>query len=223
MRLIHFTDRRDQVYYFRIQIAVITSLIVFILLFRFWPNFEQSDQDLSERFSDEELINQDFVIAQQEVTVQRNAPPVPRPDVTVPDDEVVDVEYDLDLNGMDDGDLAPFAEDPGPAEIVGQPDQPPGVRRIVEPVTPSAARRDGLRVEVIVSYVVSETGEVEEAEIEDLRMFNEETGRYESVRETGYGFREITLRAARQWRFNPAMYQGEPVRSRTSHRFTFGS
>ena len=222
MRYIHSIDRRERAYYFRIQVAVIISLIVFILLFRYWPEFDSTDQELSDRFSVERIIDQDFVVAKQEVSVQRDSPPVPRPEETVPDDEVVDVAYDLELNGMGSDGLAPFPEDPGPAEVVDQPDQAPNVRRIVEPVTPADARRDGVRAEIIVSYIVSETGQVEEVKIEQLRIYNEETGRFESVGETGYGFREVTLRAARQWLFHPAMHQGEPVRSRATHRFTFG-
>ena len=76
---------------------------------------------------------------------------------------------------------------------------------------------------MIVRYIVSQNGEVEEVFIEEMRLYNPETGEFESVSETQYGFREITLRAAEQWLFHPATYQGNRVRSVARHRFTYGS
>lgn len=206
------------------QIAVICCLILFILLFRFWPADMGEDGVFNGQFDEERVIMSEFIETRQISAVERIAPAVPRVEVVVLEDEVVDVEFDLEVHAdSDDSGLAPFPVDTGPGEVVESPDRPPNVRRIVEPVTPPQARRDGVRVEVIVHYIVSENGEVEEVTIVEMRKYNPDTGTFETVSETEYGFREITLRAAEQWLFHPAEHQGRPVRSTARHRFTFGS
>ncbi len=199
-------------------------MLLFILLFRFWPVTEDGKDDRIGTFSENRIYDRDLIIASRDVAVQRDSPPVPRPVETPPEDEVMDVEYDLDPEGwVADTDLGPIEEQEEDAEWVGQPDRPPRVRRIVEPVMPSEARSDGVRMEIVVKYIVSGDGEVEQVSIVEMRKFNPETGRFEPVEETGYGFREVTLRAARQWLFHPAEHQGRTVRSETRHRFTFGN
>jgi len=221
---LHFNDKRYVAYYFRIQIAVICTLVLFILLFRYWPVNIGGERLLDGLFDEDQIIMPEFIETRQEVMAERVAPLVPRPDIVVPEDEVVDMDFDLDIQTAEnDTDFQPFPVESGPGEIVENPDRPPNVRRIVEPVTPPGARRDGVRVEVIVRYIVSQNGEVEEVFIEEMRLYNPETGEFESVSETQYGFREITLRAAEQWLFHPATYQGNRVRSVARHRFTYGS
>ncbi len=223
VRQLHFTDGRNSAYFFRIQIAVICSLILFIMLFRYWPAGVGENSLLNGQFDEDRIIMPEFIETRQQAMVERIAPLVPRPDVIAPDDEVVDMEFDLEITGVDtDAELGPIPLPKGPGEIVEHPDRPPNVRRIVEPVTPQQARRDGVRVEIVVHYVVSERGEVEEAVIDEMRRYNRQTGRFEVVADVGYGFREITLEAARQWLFHPAVYEGRPVRSTARHRFTFG-
>lgn len=224
MRHVHVVDGKDSAYFNRIQIAVICSLLLFIALFRLWPDGSGVDRRLDGRFDEDPLFMPKFIETRQQPSVERSAPRVPRPAVVVPDEEVVDVEFDLEITGLDvDVEIGPIPMPQGPGEVVAHPDRPPNVRRIVEPVTPQQARRDGIRVELVVRYVVSERGEVEEAEIDEIRIFNRETGLFEVVSDTGYGFREITLEAARQWLFTPAEHQGKPVRSTVRHRFTFGN
>ncbi len=224
VRQLHFNDKRNGAYNFRIQIAVICTLVLFILLFRFWPVHIGGERKLDGLFDEDQIIMPEFIETRQQAAVERVAPLVPRPQMVVPDEEVVDVEFDLEIAGLDaDLDLGPIPMPEGPGEIVENPDRPPNVRRIVEPVTPQQARRDGVRVEIVVRYVVSESGEVEEAEIDEMRKFNRQTGQYEVVSDAGYGFREITLEAAMQWLFHPASHEGRPVRSTARHRFTFGS
>ncbi len=229
LKYLYFIERRNKAYFLRVQISVICSLIFFILLFRLWPLHPDETRQPDHHFSHEKTLTPDMIEALQEVrVVDRSSPPVPRPGITAPSDEIVDMTYDLELEGTAPGiapgnTFGPFPKNEHEeAELVEHPDQPPRVRHIVEPVMPSQARRDGLRVEIEVLYIVSEKGEVEEVTIEEMQIFNPETGSFETVDETGYGFREITLRAARQWLFHPAQYEGQPVRSKTRQRFTFG-
>lgn len=194
------------------------------MLFRFWPVGDGNSRLEIVSFDEDRIVMPEFIETRQQAAVERVAPLVPRPEVVAPEDEVVDVEFDLEIAERDaDAGLGPIPMPEGPGDIVEHPDRPPNVRRIVEPVTPERARRDGVQVEVIVRYIVSENGEVEEAVIEEMRMYNRETGRFETVNETEYGFREITLRAAKEWLFHPAIYQDRPVRATTRHRFTFGN
>lgn len=225
MRHFHSIDQRNRVYFLRIQLAIICSLLLFILLFRFWPKSDNGEATLDDRFSEQQITGPELIMTSPEMTVERIAPPVPRPEVTVPDDEVVDMEYDLDLGDLSSDEMmGPIANgEESEPEVVEQPDRPPRVRRIVEPVMPSRARRDGVRAEIVVLFVVSSEGKVVETAIDEIRIFNEEKGVFETVSETDYGFREITLRAARQWLFHPAEQRGEQVRARTRHQFTFGS
>jgi len=194
------------------------------MLFRFWPVGDGDSRLEIVSFDEDRIVMPEFIETRQQAAVERVAPIVPRPEVVVPEDEVVDVEFDLEISERDmDAGLGPIPMPEGPGDIVEHPDRPPNVRRIVEPVTPQQARRDGVRIEIIVRYVVSESGEVEEADIHEMRKFNSETGRFETVEDAGYGLWEITLQAAEQWLFHPAMHDGRPVRSVAMHRFTFGS
>lgn len=216
-------EQRNRSYFIRIQTAIICSLLLFILLFRYWPGSWSNDKTLPNRFTGEVVITPEMIIASEQVTVEHIPPPVPRPENTLQEEEVRDMTYDLELDvsgGLEEP-LSYFEPDDD-NHVVEQPDQPPSVRRIVEPVMPPEARSEGIRVELEVLFTVSVEGMVEEATVTSLRLYNRHTGQFELVEETGYGFREIALRAARQWLFHPAQHEGEPVRSQTRHQFTFG-
>ncbi|MDG5767181.1 hypothetical protein QA596_06880 [Balneolales bacterium ANBcel1] len=217
--------QRNRSYLIRIQLAVIATLVLFIALFRFCPVMFDSERELDGRFDEERPLGFEYVETMQEVSALRSAPQVQRPRAALPHEEVVDMEYNLDLGDItrEGVPLAPFEEEETEVELVEEPDSRPVVRRIVEPVMPSDARRDNLYIEVEVLFIVSENGRVEEASIYEMRLLNRNTGRLEQVAETGYGFREIVLNAARQWEFQPARHRGEPVRSPTRHLFRFGS
>ncbi|MEX0681315.1 MAG: hypothetical protein WD097_08030 [Balneolales bacterium] len=217
-------ENRYRHYFIRIQIAIICSISFFILLFRFWPEKVYDDHRLFLQFSGEQQLTPEMIVASRQPAVERLAPTVPRL-ITVPDDEVVDAEFNLELFGMSSEiqDLEPFSENEGETELVENPDRPPNVRRIVEPVMPSEVRRNAVRIQIDVLFVVSAQGEVEEATIDEIRMYNPATRTFEIVADIGYGLKEATLNAAYQWLFYPARHQDQPVRSISRHRFTFGS
>lgn len=223
MKPVYNTELRNRRYRQRIQTALICTLLFFIAVFRYWPAAGPEDDLQVSRFSEDPLSGPELVFASRQVAVEHVPPVVPRAQTTRPEDEIVDVEIDLELEGFWNGaEWGPMARDPGRGPLVGQPDRPPRVRRIVEPVMPARARRDGVRLEIEIRFIVGADGEVEEVAIAAMRMFRAETGNYESVEETGYGFREITLRAASQWLFHPAQHEGDFVRSSALHSFTFG-
>jgi TonB family protein len=93
-----------------------------------------------------------------------------------------------------------------PPAVVAQEDAPPTeLERVVEPVAihrsapdyPSRELHRGLEGWVAMSYIVSETGEVKEAMIEDSSG-NE-------------GLENAALAAVREWRYEPATINGKPV------------
>ncbi|MDI6400913.1 hypothetical protein QLX67_02810 [Balneolaceae bacterium ANBcel3] len=204
------------------QIAVIGSLVVFILLFRLWPVSTSVYLDFDGNNHLMEDLDSRFLFTQQEPQVMRSAPPVPRPEAVHPDDEIVDEEFDLeadDFSWLEES--ATFESASGEGEIFNEPDRLPSVRRIVEPVMPSQARADELRAEVYVRFLVSDTGETEHVEIDEILVFHSESGTYIPTDDPGYNLTEVVLRAARQWQFQPAIHQGREVRSWARYRFTF--
>ena len=220
-----YRQQHKRFYFVRMQIAIICTLLFFIALFRYWPESEELDRSLAGRFEEERVLDRDFLETIGEVTIDRSAPPVPRPETTLPEDVVVDMEYDLELNvGEGEGvRLAPFVDERTEPELVEDPDHPPRVRRITEPVMPTAARQADVYVEIEVLFTISQEGEVIEASIYEMRLLNRSTGEMEQVSQTGYGFRDRVLRAAREWEFHPARHEGQPVRSTTRRSFQFGT
>ncbi|MDO8545307.1 MAG: energy transducer TonB [Opitutaceae bacterium] len=78
-------------------------------------------------------------------------------------------------------------------------DSPPKTRVQTTPVYPFEAKRDGRRGEVLVEFVVDETGRVVDPRV---------------VQSTDRVFEEATLRAVSKWRFEPGRRHGRVVRFR---------
>lgn len=91
---------------------------------------------------------------------------------------------------------------PGPAKIT-----PPGLVSRIPPLYPYAARRRGLEGWVEIRLAVDESGRVKQVEV--------------IKSEPKKVFEAAVIKAARQWRFNPALKQGQPVAAayRTVVRF----
>lgn len=220
----HDIEKRNSDYYLRMQIALVCALLLLIALFRFWP-FNPANHDRILAYFDEERIPElEWIRAASEVVVERAMPPVPRTESTLPRDEVVDMVYDLELDMDLFMDWAPLAEkklEEEEAPFVANPQRGASVRRIVEPVMPADARRDGIRVRLLVQFLVDSEGRVEEVDVVRMEKYNIDNGRFEEVESTGYGFREVVLAAARQWLFHPARHEEANVRSAARHSFTF--
>jgi protein TonB len=78
-------------------------------------------------------------------------------------------------------------------------DNTPRARSQVSPTYPAAERSAGITGEVVVEFVVDETGRVQQPRI---------------VRSTRAGFESATLRAVEKWRFEPGKKDGRAVRFR---------
>ncbi len=200
-------------------------LIVFIALVRLWPD------TIYEPTLEFETYEQDIAMLDEiEITRQETSPPPPpRPQMPnpVPDDEIIEdieIEFDVDLDLPD----LPLP-DPGfgtghtgdEERIVGNPQIPPTVVRIVEASAPEEVPDEYRgRLEMIVNFLVDTDGSVEEASVMEIRLYNED-GTYEELSYIQYGLMDAVLRAAMQWRFRPARQDGEVVKAFTRQRFNY--
>ncbi len=215
----------DEDYRNRVLSCIVGVLILFIAIVRLWPDVTY------EPVLDFETYEQDIVMLDDiEITRQATSPPPPpRPQMPnpVPDDEIIEeieIEFDMDLDLPD----LPLP-DPGfgtgqtgdEERIVGNPQIPPTVVRIVEASAPDEVPDEYRgRLEMIVNFLVDTDGSVEEVSIMEIRLYNDD-GTYEELPYVQYGLMDAVLRAAMQWRFRPARQDGEQVKAFTRQRFNY--
>lgn len=214
----------DKAYRNLILICVIVVQLSLIGLIRFWPDIEYTPS-LEFEITDQELVLLDDVeITRQETSPP--APPKPQLPVPVPNDDIIEIELDIDF----DLDLPELPDlDPGAgtgttgneARIVGNPQIPPTVVRIVEASAPEEVPSEIRgKLEMIVNFLVDENGEVEEVSIMEIRLYNDD-GSFEELPFVQYGLMDAVLKAAMQWRFRPARQDGERVKAFTRQRFNY--
>lgn len=154
----------------------------------------------------QEVVEMEEVIQTQQ---QETPPPPPRPQVPVevPNDEIVedqliDLDAELDLDGPMDLPPPPPEEEDEEEEFFVVVEQMPepigGIAKIQNSVKyPEMARRAGIEGRVTVQFIVNEQGRVENAKV---------------VRGIGGGCDEEALKAVRAAKFKPGMQRGRPVR-----------
>jgi len=96
-----------------------------------------------------------------------------------------------------------------PGDFVAHPDKSPVVLTSGQPRYPIAARRAGLTGNVIVSVLVTHTGQVTDAKI----LSEPGGGRF--------GFGDEVLKVINTWTFEPATHQGVPVSTRFAFPIAF--
>ncbi len=202
---------------------VIAELIA-IAFFTLWPVQQQEQVQQEIVFDDSNAIIDEAIITRQ----ASSPPPPPRPQVPVPvpNDEIIEEEFmelqDIDISEYADSMTVGFGTEGDSDRIASNPQSPPSVVRIVEPTVPEAAKRAGIKAEIMVSFLVDTDGQVEEATISEIKLYEGDSGSPRIVNSIGYGLTEATLQAALQWRFRPATQSGEKVRAYTRHIFTYG-
>lgn len=210
------------------RILILSSIAIVLLvmngLVRFWP-VTQYEPAFEFEITDQEIVLLDDI----EITRQETSPPPPpRPQMPapVPSDEVIDIEieFDMDLDLPELPDLEPgfgTGQTGSEPRIVSNPQIPPTVVRIVEASAPERVPEEFRgKLEMIVNFLVDETGEVEEVSIMEIRLYDEE-GNYEQLPFVQYGLMDAVLKAAMQWRFRPARQDGETVKAFTRQRFNY--
>src|SRR5690625_5201146 len=203
---------------------MVAILLLMSRIARFWPESEYAPP------SELTILEQDTLRPEDVITTTQASPPAssPLPEAPVPGPagEVIDVELELDFE-LDPSDLT--SREPGRGEgesgeaarISGNPDRPPSVVRIVEATARQfVPEQDRGQLEIIVNFLVDETGAVEAAHIMEDRLYGED-GSYESLSSVPDDLAEAVIQAAMQWRFRPARDEGEVVKAFVRQRFNY--
>lgn len=217
-------ERKDSDYKVRILSCLVVVEIIVIAMVNFWPASDKTGDSVQEiSFSQEDNPWEEVQITHHE----SRPPPPPKPQVPVPvpNDEIIE-----EIPDLEDIDMSEFADplsehrgEQGDSDrVVSNPQSGPSVVRIVEPTTPDEAKKAKIKAEVWVTFLVDQQGRVEDANISEIRLYDERGEDYKTVQSIGYGITESTLRAALQWKFRPATDNGEPVKTYTRHIFTYG-
>ena len=220
--------RENSQYRIRILSAIVAAELIILAFVKFWPTPATSSKSFQEDdFSEDVIMFEDAVVTRQ----VSGPPPPPKPTAPIPEptDEVIeeeiteldDVQFSEYADSLSESIIGKQGNDDGP--IAGSPEHPPRITRIVEPATPEAAQQANIKAEITVNFLVGTDGRVEEASIEQIRLYDgPDSPDYTVVETIDYGITEATLDAALQWKFQPAQNNGRPVRAYTRQIFTFG-
>jgi outer membrane biosynthesis protein TonB len=206
------------------MLCLIIAELILIGVFNLWPKQPYKPREITkDRFSEEITFVENAIITKQ--TTAPAAPPKPVVPVPVPNDVIIEEEIDFpDFDDIftryeSDG-VEGTAETTGEGEIVGSPQQQPGLLRIVEPTIPDAAKRANVKARIEVTFLVGRKGEVEDFYISEIRVYDGND--YEIVNDIGYGIMETVTEAASKWRFTPARDNGKAVRTYVVNSFRIG-
>lgn len=162
----------------------------------------------------EEVVMEDVIQTKQIET----PPPPPRPPVPVEvpndeiiEDEILDLDAELDLDGPLDLPPPPPPADDGEEDffvvVETMPQLEGGLADLQRKVKyPEMARRAGIEGRVTVQFIVNEQGRVENPRV---------------IRGIGGGCDEAALEAVKQAKFSPGMQRGRPVRVQYSLPIVF--
>jgi hypothetical protein len=207
----------------RYMIALIGSLIIILAFFNLWPVSAPEKSEFQDFYSDEEILIDNTIITQQ----ADSPPPPPKPmvPIPVPNDEIIP--EDIEFPDIDDipsnesaSEMPGRGETFGKAQLVGDPQSPPMLLKIVEPTIPQAVKDQNIKAQIDVTFLVGADGSVEDAFISEIRLYEGDS--YRVVEQIGYGLLEATIEAALKWRFSPARQDGEPVRTYVENSFNIG-
>ena len=212
MRKVREVDLRLS-YNLHLQIGFIVSIAIFLILFKVnMPTKVPSPILIEEQ---EEIFIEEVIQTKQIET----PPPPPRPPVPVEvpndeilEDEIIDLDTELDLDGPLD---LPPPTPPKSAEtqddffvVVEQmPQLIGGLASLQKKVRyPEMARRAAIEGRVTIQFIVNEQGKVENPRV---------------IRGIGGGCDEEALKAVMTARFKPGMQRGRPVRVQYSLPIVF--
>ena len=215
----------DFPYHLRVMSCIVLSQILAIGVFKFWPEKNLDDDIYQAIVYQDAVAVEEVVITRQESTPP--APPKPQIPIPVPNDQVIDeqveIPEELDVLALD---MSPFGEGIGGEgdsnEVIKSPQLPPNVIKIVEPTLPKEAKESKLKAEVVVSFLVGKEGEVQDAFISEIRIYDKKGVNYEVSDYLGYGLLEATIEAALFWKFRPAKDNGAAVRTMVEQSFFYG-
>lgn len=212
MRKVKKVDLR-LIYNLHLQLGFIVSIAIFITLFRVnIPTKVPSPILIEEQ---EEIFIEEVIQTKQIET----PPPPPRPPVPVEvpndeiiEDEIIDLDTELDLDGPLDLPPPPppkseETQDDFFVVVEQMPQLIGGLASLQKKVKyPEMARRAAIEGRVTIQFIVNEQGEVENPRV---------------IRGIGGGCDEEALKAVMTARFKPGMQRGRPVRVQYSLPIVF--
>lgn len=207
--------------------CIIAAELIALGFFKLWPAPETSvNESRNIDFSEDVFSVSDVVMTQQ--ASGPAAPPKPQIPIPKPTDKIIEEDIaSLDLGKQtelsDSLSMEMLGGEGEGGQTVANPDRPPGLVRIVEPIVPDAAKKDNVKALINVNFLVDTNGDVEEASISQIKVYDKNTGEVKTVESIGYGLTEAVLNAALQWKFRPAKNNGKPVKSYVEQSFSIGN
>ncbi len=194
-----------------LQLGMVAVLLVFIVAMKVEFVAEQPNTDLTEE--QEVTQMEDIVQTKQEET----PPPPPRPQVPVevPNDEIIEdqnINLDAEMSLDEPLEMPPPPEEEEEEEdffvaVEEMPQLKGGLAGLQSQINyPEMARKAGIEGRVIIQFVVTENGNVEDPRV---------------IRGIGGGADEEALRVVKQAQFEPGRQRGKPVRVQYSLPITF--
>lgn len=194
-----------------LQIGMVAVLLIFIVAMKVEFVAEQPNTDLTNEQEVTEM--EDIVQTKQEET----PPPPPRPQVPVevPNDEIIEdqsIDLDAEMSLDEPLEMPPPPEEEEPEEdffvaVENMPELKGGLAGLQKKINyPEMARKAGIEGRVIIQFVVTENGSVEDPRV---------------IRGIGGGADEEALRVVREAEFEPGRQRGKPVRVQYSLPITF--
>jgi protein TonB len=187
-----------------LQLGIVAVLLLFIVAMKMDFVSEKQNTDLVE---EQEVVEMEEVIQTEQ---QKTPPPPPKPQVPVevPNDEIIEdqeINLDADMNMNEPLDMpAPpeQAEEEDEEEFFVAVEQMPeligGLGELQQKINyPAQAKRAGIDGRVIVQFIVTEDGNVQDPKV---------------IRGIGAGADKEALRVVKQAKFKPGRQRGEPVR-----------
>jgi len=187
-----------------LEVGLIAVLLIFIVAMKMDFRSKQKKVDLTQ---EQEVVKMEDVIQTKQI---EKPPPPPRPPVpvAVPNDEVIEdqiLNINADLNLDQKLELPPPPKETKKDEqedffvaVEQMPQLIGGLAKLQKTITyPEMARKAGIEGRVIVQFIVTENGTVENPRV---------------IRGIGGGCDEEALRAVKKARFKPGRQRGKAVR-----------
>lgn len=211
-RMKRLKDHRKN-YWLHLQIGFICSLTIFLVVFRM--QFEAEPPTIMDIAVQEEIMMEEVIQTKQVTT----PPPPPRPPVPVEvpndeviEDEILDLDAELDLDGpLDLPPPPPPSDEQDEEQIFIVVEQPPkligGIQSVHKRIIyPEVARAAGIEGRVVLQFIVDQEGNIINPRV---------------IRGIGGGCDQAALKALEGAKFQPGLQRGRPVKVSYSLSISF--
>jgi protein TonB len=213
-------------YRLRVLSTTVLSLLLVVAVVRWWPAPGSPSSDATFSARGQETVQMEEIQPTSHAIEKAPPPPAPAPPVVVPNDRIIEFEFEMTDSALpvdDPGDDDERQQASSGATAGQRPDANARLLRYVEPTYTQSARKNNVRAQVVVEVLVSPAGKVQEATVLERRLLADDGKAKRTVDRLGYGLEEAALSAARRCLFRPATNGGEPVATRTTLTIRFGS